>query len=196
LAWHNVERNVHGAANVAGYYVAAGLMWDRAAGAERLLHEFLTLVFGAENAPRIAPAYYAIEQIRCTRCREDAAPAGWGSKDAAVDYDRAAKALQALEQVRINPGYRSRLPLVISREAILTDLRESLTVIRDYALCRARELPAVQADVSKGHREEASRRLDRLERQYAYWEGTLAGHQEWTRLKQRIADLRKALAQK
>jgi hypothetical protein len=75
-------------------------------------------------------------------------------------------------------------------------LRESLTVIRDYALCRARELPAVQADVSKGHREEASRRLDRLERQYAYWEGTLAGHQEWTRLKQRIADLRKALAQK
>ena len=162
LAWHNVECNVHGAANVAAYYVAAGLMWDRSAGAGRLLNEFLTLVFGAENAPRIAPAYDAIEQIRCTRCTEDAAPAGSGSDNAALDYDRAAKALQSLDKVRVDPGYRSRLPLIVSRDEILTGLRESLTVIRDYAMCRQRGLKGCQ---------------------YASWEGTLAGHQEWTRLK-------------
>ncbi len=60
-------------------------------------------------------------------------------------------------------------------------------------MCRARELPAVQAEISKGHREEAARRLERLEKDYVSWEGTLAGHQEWTLLKQRIAALRKSL---
>jgi hypothetical protein len=186
LEWHNIERNVHGAANVATYYVAAGLMWDRHADPAKLLNEYLSFIFGAVNAPRIAPAYDAIERIRCTHCTEDAAPVGTGSKNARADFELADRALHSLALVRLDQDFRPRLPLMFTREEFLADLRNSLTVIRDYARVRAVDLPRIEALGKAGRAAEANTLIAAIEKQYRGWQDTLEGGQEWARLSQKL----------
>jgi hypothetical protein len=196
LAWHNVERNVHGAANTANYYVAGRLMWDPAQEVEALLREFLVLSFGAANAPRLLPAYLAIERIRCHSCFknwESARHTGVGTADPRADLRLAREALDHLEQVRIDPHFRRRLPLDVAPAQILEDLRASLTVIRDFAHCRAEEMPAIERAVAARDSTTASHTLDALETRFGEWTHTLAGRQEWSLLSAFIRDQRQRL---
>lgn len=183
LVWHNMERNVHGAANTANYYVAGRLMWEPELDVDALLREFLALTFGPENAAHIAPAYLAIERIRCHSCYknwESSRHTGAGTADPRADLAMAESALAGLARVRIAPGHRSRLPLDLSREQILADLQASLEVIRDFARCRAEELPRVDAAFARGDAAAVQRLIEQLRDRYGHWTHSLAGRQEWS----------------
>lgn len=196
LAWHNVERNVHGAANTANYYVAGRLMWEPELDVDAVLREFLTLAFGRKNAEHLLPAYLAIERIRCHSCFlnwESARLTGAGTDDPAADLAAAEKALQALAAVTLPPGHRSRVPLDLAPEQIMADLKASLEVIRDFARCRADEIPALKKAVAAGDRAGALRQIDALERRYSSWTHTLAGRQEWSVLAALIDEQTKRL---
>jgi hypothetical protein len=196
LAWHNVERNVHGAANTATYYVAGRLMWDPNLNVDDLLREFLTLTFGAANAGKVMPAYLAIEAIRCPACYknwESTRVTGAGTADARADLTRAEAALAQLGTFKIDPAYRPRLPLDISPAQIITDLTASLQVIRDFARCRAEELPAAEHAFAAGDRAGAQRQLDQLEATYGNWAASLAGRQESSVLQSLLKEKRAAM---
>jgi hypothetical protein len=196
LEWHNIERNVHAAANTASYYVAGGLMWNPAASVDDLLTEFLTLTFGPENAPKIVPGYLAIENVRCHACSKDSedSPSLCGGTDNPVaDAATARAALAHLAQVKITPDYRPRVLLDVSPAQIITDLRASLEVIRDYADCRANDLPAVETAIKAGDRATATKLLDDIHANHDQWALTLEGRQESSRLDSQLRSLRKQL---
>jgi hypothetical protein len=195
LEWHNVECNVHGAANVANYYVAAQMMWDQRGDTDQLLREFLRLTFGADNADKIAPAYLAIEAIRCPTCHnksKDCFP-GCGTANPRRDEETAAKALAQIKKVKVSPTHKSRLPLIISREKILGDLRDSLEVIKEYAHCRTEELPKLDAAIKDGQVKEASEMLKTLKAKCTTWSGSLTRVQESRRLNAELASRQQTL---
>lgn len=181
LSWHNVERNVHGAANTANYYVAGRLMWEPRLNVDELLMEFLALTFGARQAADVMPAYSAIERIRCHSCYlnwENARLTGAGTANPRADLALAQDALDRLERVTIDPAFRPRIPLDLSPAEIVADLRASLTVIRDFARCRTEDYPAVQRAIAAKKPAEALQSLDRLSEQFDGWKLTVAGRQE------------------
>ncbi len=196
LDWHCVERNVHGAANTANYYVAGRLMWEPELDVDELLREFLTLVYGADNAAKVMPAYLAIERIRCHSCHanwESTRLTGAGTHDPKADLALAEDALDRLGRVTIDPGYRPRLPLDVSPAQIVADLTASLTVIRDFARCRAEDYPRVERAVAAGDAIAATQLFDELQTRFSGWTHTLAGRQEWSVLDAYIKDKRKRL---
>jgi hypothetical protein len=189
LEWHNIERNVHAAANTANYYVAGRLMWEPALDPDQLLLEFLTLTFGAENAPRLLPAYQAIEQIRCNSCDknwEKRRFTGAGTSNPERDARRAQAALDELARVKVEPDFRPRIPLEVTPGQIVADLRESLTVIRDFAMCRSRDLPALEKAVASKDPEAITSMVEKLRERYSPWALTLAGRQEWSVFEARL----------
>lgn len=196
LAWHNVERNVHGAANTANYYVAGRLMWEPSLDVDALLREFLTLVYGSENAAKVMPAYLAIERIRCHSCDknwEKARFTGAGTDNPRADLATAQAALDLLASVRIDAGFRPRLPLDVSPAQIVLDLKASLEVIRDFAQCRAEAFPAIERAIAGKNQTDAGARLDALEARFEGWTHTLAGRQEWSVMEGRIQQNRRQL---
>lgn len=192
LDWHNIERNVHGAANTANYYIAGRLMWEPELDIDDLLTEFLTFTFGADNAAKVAPAYQAIEHIRCHSCVENwerLHVTGAGSDDPKADVAMARSALDALSQVEIDPAFRPRVPLDLSPEQILANLRESLEVTHDFAQLRAGELPAIEATIADADHVEVKKRIQALRTKQQAWFATLAGRQEAILLNQQIKRL-------
>lgn len=197
LAWHNVERNVHGAANTANYYVAGRVMWDPTEDADALLKEFLTLAFGAKNSGAVLPAYLAIERIRCPACYNNdrgMRSTGAGTADPRADLRLAQEALDRLGRVAIDPAFRPRVPLDVSPAEIVADLKDSLEVIRDFARCRVEDYPAVERAIAAGDHAAATRRLEQLQGRFNGWRHTLAGQQEWWVLDLWINEQRKQLA--
>ena len=196
LAWHNVERNVHGAANTANYYVAGRLMWDPTLSADDLLREFLALILGPDNAERVLPAYQAIERIRCQACFknwESSRHTGAGTGDARADWALAEGALARLAEAQLPPGWRPRLPLDVAPEQLMLDLQTSLVVIRDFARCRAETMPAIERDLRAGAAGAAASALDQLEARFGAWNESLAGRQEWAVLADWIRTQRQIL---
>lgn len=179
LAWHNVERNVHGAANTANYYVAGRLMWEPGLNPDDLLREFATLVFGRANAGGILAAYQAIAQIRCPACAEGTLSTGVGTADPVADARTAAAALARLTKVKIDPAFRPRLPLDLPPAQIVADLQASLEVIRDYAQLRSGGLARLQQAIAAGDGATSARLQEEIREKYGQWHYTLAGRQEW-----------------
>lgn len=197
LAWHNIERNVHGAANTANYYVAGRVMWEPTLNVDELLKEFLAFAFGPRNADDVMPAYLAVEQIRCPVCYQNwerARLTGAGTADPRADLRVAQDALDRLGCVAIDPAFRPRVPLDVSPAEILADLKDSLEVIRDFARCRAEDFPAIERTIAAGDPPAANRRLDQLHERFNGWTHTLAGRQEWSVLDAWIKERRKQLA--
>lgn len=184
LEWHNVERNVHGAANTANYYVAGRLMWEPALNPDDLLREFATLVFGRAQASNILPAYQAIAQIRCHACAEGGSYTGIGTDDPAADAYTAETALTRLAEVKIDSAFHPRLPTDISPAQIVADLKASLEVIRDYARLRSDLLSKLQRTVAAKDNTTARLLREELRQRYSAWHYTLAGRQEWALLEQ------------
>jgi hypothetical protein len=185
LEWHSIERNVHKAANTANYYVAGNLMWDPSMDVDELLKEFVMLAFGAENADKILPAYLAIENIRCHSCYKNfdgTLSTGMGTANPKADLKAAQAALTTLASVKFGSGFRPRIPLDVSREQMIADLKASLEVIRDYANCRAVDLPALQKAFKDGNEKAVAEISDDLKRRFSNWNLTLAGRQEWSQL--------------
>jgi hypothetical protein len=150
-----------------------------------LLKEFLALAFGSENAEKIMPAYLAIEKIRCHSCYNNwdgALSTGMGTPNPKADLKIAEAALAKLGAVQFHSGFRPRIPLDVSPEQIIADLKASLEVIRDYANCRAVELPALQKALKDGNEETAAKISDDLKSRFGSWNLTLAGRQEWALL--------------
>lgn len=189
LEWHNIERNVHKAANTANYYVAGRLMWDPSLNVDHLLKEFVVLTFGPENAEKIVPAYLAIENIRCHSCYNNfngALSTGMGTANPKTDLSAAQAALTKLASVRFHSGFRPRIPLDVSREQMIADLKASLEVVRDYANCRAVDLPALQKAFKNGNEKAITEISDDLKKRFSSWNLTLAGRQEWSQLNREL----------
>ncbi len=196
LAWHNVERNVHAAANTANYYVAGRLMWEPAASVDDLLKEFIGLVFGPGNVANILPAYLTLERIRCHSCYqnwEGKRLTGVGTDNPEADRGSAQTGLDLLSRVRFDPEYRPRLALDISPAQIIADLNASLEVTRDFARCRAEDLPAIDRAIAANDRATASRLIDQLVARFSGWTHRLAGRQEWSILEPILKKKRAAL---
>ena len=188
LEWHNVERNVHGAANTVNYYVAGRLMWEPARNPDDLLREFTTLVFGRANGANVLPAYHAIARIRCHACAEGKFYTGLGTDDPARDVRTAEAALARLAEIRIDPAFRPRIPTDIAPAAIVADLKASLEVMRDYARLRADVLPKFQRAVAAKDGTTARRIEEDIRQKYGQWRYTIAGRQEWALLERLFGD--------
>jgi len=180
LDWHNVERNVHGAANTVNYYVAGRLMWEPALNPDDLMREFVTLVFGPANAPEVLRAYQTIARIRCHSCEGGKNQTGLGTADADADARAVEAALSGLAQVEVDPSFRPRIPIDIPPAQFVADLKASLEVMRDYARLRSKTLPEFARAVEAKESEKAARLEAEVREKHGQWRHMIAGRQEWT----------------
>lgn len=171
LDWHNVERCQHGLANVVNYYVAGKLMWDPKADVDKLLQDFAIKMFGQKNAPAIVEAYNTMEKVRISdNSNKKPAP-----KNPAQVAGLCHNALNGLNKMKIDPGYRPRLDLVITPQQIKADLVNALTVIEEYALCYGKELPDLDNAIKENNKQEQEKLANSLKSKINTWGSSIAG---------------------
>jgi hypothetical protein len=139
-----VEDNSHGL-NMQNLYVAGRLMQDRRQDANALLEEFAGILAGKANAAPVAQALRAIEQVRSS----DTPYLAWAGgatlpSPGATDPKRLSlewvqsnltqieKAIRALAPVSVEPGFTPALPLTLSPDEYLGELRAHLEAIRQF----------------------------------------------------------------
>ena len=145
LSWMSVDDNCHGL-NMQNLYIAGRLMQDRRQDANVLLDEFAVILMGKAHAAAVAQALRAIEQVRGSDapylnlggCDLAALPQSEkDSKHLPLEWvqDNLAnieRAIHSLTPVFVESGFKPSLPLTISPDEYLGELRAHLDAIRQF----------------------------------------------------------------
>jgi len=183
LAWHNIERNHHGLANDVNYYIVGKLMWDPKINVDAALNKYCQLVFGKPNAAAMAEAFDTIEMARDVEKQVSKTMIA----DPAKGARRAADALRAVAKINLPTGFHSRLPSVTSPQEMLDQIRATLAVIAENGQIMATQLPALDAMLKSGQKEDAKKLATTLQAKSDSWFGTVAGGVEGLWLKETLA---------
>ena len=137
--WYE-EGLVYTTLNLPTFYVFSQMLWDPRSSADQHLADFCEAAFGPELGPRMLKGYRAIADVRCG----DAGPEdrggcrlGRGSSDPARDLQICEEAVADLDGAYADYSYLPTIPLTVSTEAMINDLRTELGGMATYARFRS-----------------------------------------------------------
>jgi hypothetical protein len=171
--WYE-EGLVYTTLNLATYYVFSQMLWDPRSSADAHLAEFCSAAFGPELGPRMLKGLRAVAEVRCGHASSEdrgGCRLGRGSADPAQDLKICEEALVALDGAYADYGYIPTLPLPVSIEAQINDLRGQLRGMSTYAKFRV-ESGGVGKLIAAGGPQEKIREVVSALPKMEVWPGT------------------------
>jgi len=143
VSWHSMDSNCH-ALNVPSLYVAAQLLVDPYRDPEKLLAEFCARAFG-KSADGFAEGLLAIAKTRCENDYMRIEPLLTGTPWRGLPDERqhpdkhlaiVRRARKAVARLKADKSFRPDLPLIITAETFLEELKAHLKIIEEFAVFR------------------------------------------------------------
>ncbi len=176
IVWHQIEANRHGDWNTIGLAVGGAAMIDPHGDPKEYAREFCASIVGAANAEAMLGILDAVGKTRCLYHRNHGGRrfhdhAGWGSDDPQADIALIKKALEELDQVKLDENHVPKIPYVetvFNPPVMLTDLRKHLRNIVLHNEARTKLLAAMSTEEFRAQPEEVQKdRIRNLGKQLA-----------------------------